>query len=294
MKKIYILITIIIAVAVTACDTRDDYFYEHCDEPTVTFTTSDSDSVTVSGKRYVQIVLNWNETKKVDFSLHDKYGGISGVQWKVLSYSTPWINSAGNPYGYVKLDSTSGKIVLGRIWVEYDKSGSISFTEDFLSNDLNKGQYFHITKGDKTYYSEDIDSTTIILQGCFYNKLGVKGYTNIILNVRPNRPPVPVISVKKINDLEYTISAEKSYDPNGEEITKYDYCIDGTIIYNSASYPWERNSEEIAAVGGTYIKSTSLTSVNHAFQTTGLHTIYVRCKDKWGLWSKWTMLNITL
>ena len=64
-KKVLLIVIAWLSLVLTACDTRDDYFYEHCDEPTVTFTTSDSDSVTVSGKRYVQIVLNWNETKKL-------------------------------------------------------------------------------------------------------------------------------------------------------------------------------------------------------------------------------------
>ncbi len=300
MKKIYILITIIIAVAVTACDTRDDYFYEHCDEPTVKFIVPDSDTVTVDGQRYIRITLNWNETRTYDFSLVDKYGGVSGITWNVTGFTTPFKDEWGRPDGYVMYDSATGKNVLGGVIATVDPvANKISFTENWGapgSLDVDhKGTVFSIYLGNNKWkYSENIDSTEITLRGDFYNKLGVKGYANVILVLQPNRPPKPEIEVTQISGMEYTISAAKSTDPNGKEIIRYEYLIDGEPI-SEAGYYWEENClDGRAAVGGTYIKCTSLTSVNHAFQTTGQHKVYVRCEDKWGLWSKWVEKEVTI
>ena len=55
--------------------------------------------------------------------------------------------------------------------------------------------------------------------------------------------------------------------------------------------PWQSGK---AAYGGTYITATSLSSVNHSFQTTGEHTVYYRCMDDMGIWSMWYSKKINV
>ena len=114
-----------------------------------------------------------------------------------------------------------------------------------------------------------------------------------------NRQPVPVIEVQQIETMEYLVSAVASSDPDGDAITAYEYLIDGEIVASSAGY---ENKDDVncifnpgmAAKRGTYIISTPLSGVKHAFQTTGTHTIHVRAKDSLGLWSQWVSLNVDI
>ena len=78
-------------------------------------------------------------------------------------------------------------------------------------------------------------------------------------------------------------SAENSYsyfgltpepDKNGKEITNH---MPGNAAY-----------------GGTYIYATKLSAVKHAFQSSGSHTAYVRCKDSWGCWSSWKEVKLVI
>lgn len=304
-KIVGLMVVAVVALGFNACDTRDDYIVDHCDEPTVKFIVPDSDTVTVDGQRYIRITLNWNETRTYDFSLVDKYGGVSGITWNVTGVTTPFKDEWGRPGGYVRYDSAMGRTLLSyAIKTNFDAANDkISFTENWGGSDPavsdvnHKGVNFFLNLGSGDLrYSEDVDSTEITLRGDFYNKLGVKGYANVILVLQPNRPPKPEIEVTQISGMEYTISAAKSTDPNGKEIAYYEYLIDGKPI-SEAGYIWETNKncqEGYAAVGGTYIQCTSLTSVSHAFQTTGQHKVYVRCADKWGLWSKWVEKEVTI
>jgi len=114
-----------------------------------------------------------------------------------------------------------------------------------------------------------------------------------------NEPPVPSIKLDLIKDMEYMISSDKTTDPDGDTIVAYEYLIDGTIDYDRSSYEVENPNSispnpGMAASEGTYIISTPLTSVKHAFQTAGTHIIAVRAKDALGLWSKWNTVVVNL
>ena len=112
-----------------------------------------------------------------------------------------------------------------------------------------------------------------------------------------DRPAVPSIVVRQIKVMEYSISESGTTDPDGDLIVAYEYLIDGTLIADRAGF--ENLVDKhcffnpgFAAKEGTYIISTPLSTVKHAFQTTGTHTVYVRAKDSLGLWSKWYSLNV--
>ena len=134
--------------------------------------------------------------------------------------------------------------------------------------------------------------------------IGVKDYYNqpgnsvIYLFIDSNQPPIPVIEYKKKENGDYTISAEKSYDPENKKIRAYEYLIGSQscqeLIFNEAAYEIPNPSRGQACAnpgragkGGTYIIATPLSQVDHVFQATGIYSINVRVQDELGLWSKW-------
>lgn len=128
---------------------------------------------------------------------------------------------------------------------------------------------------------------------------GDKGEALIRVVNCDNRPPVPSIELKRIDSMEYSISAAASTDPDGDAVTAFEYLIDGETVAEGAGY--ESSDDKgcyfnpgMAGKKGTYIISTPLTSVKHAFQTTGTHTIHVRAKDSLGLWSQWVSVNVDI
>jgi len=122
----------------------------------------------------------------------------------------------------------------------------------------------------------------------------------IEVNVYGPIPPTPVLQIERFNynEYEYKLSLEQSFDRDGK-IMKYEWCIDGNIVpysledkrFDLEEGPWQSGK---AAYGGTYITATSLSSVNHSFQTTGEHTVYYRCMDDMGIWSMWYSKKINV
>lgn len=120
----------------------------------------------------------------------------------------------------------------------------------------------------------------------------VQLYT-IEVNVYGPIPPTPKLQVEKLHEeYEYELSLENSYDRDGKVI-KYEWCIDGNIVpYSITDHRMEYRHDKVwssgnAAYGGTYITATSLSRINHSFQTSGEHTVYYRCMDDMGIWSMW-------
>lgn len=123
---------------------------------------------------------------------------------------------------------------------------------------------------------------------------GDQGFATITLSSVSNKAPQPTIKLTKLEGMEYTVSAETTTDPDGDNIVAYEYSIDPTSIdYSFGGYESVIGHGN-GALGGTYIVSTPLTSIKHAFQTTGTHTVNIRAKDSNGLWSKWSMLTVEI
>ena len=131
------------------------------------------------------------------------------------------------------------------------------------------------------------------------NVLGKKGTSYIYFRILLNQPPVANIIIEDIpnSTFEKKISVSAS-DPEEDEIIAYEYCIDGSVYSQYYGYEYQQYNEKCmsgqAAYNGTYITATSLYTINHAFQTLGTHTIYVRCQDKNGGWSKWVSKTILI
>lgn len=130
-----------------------------------------------------------------------------------------------------------------------------------------------------------------------------QGSAWIQVRVHANKAPVPQIDIEKKGEMEYRISAQKTTDPENDNITAFEYVIGSQaaqeLIFNEIGYETENFNVYVpnanpgrAAKGGTYIVATPLQSVNHIFQEKGTYSISVRAKDGIGLWSQWKTKQI--
>ena len=149
-------------------------------------------------------------------------------------------------------------------------------------------------------YGDDVLEVVLI----YHDYYGKSSSSSMRLHVRSNQPPVVNIACTPLTEngadphYEYAISAQESYDPDGDDIVAYEYLIDGKVrgVTEGMGYDFIQSQvgDGLAGTGGTYIYATSLSSVKHAFQSDGAHVIRVRCKDSKGMWSRWQLLQIDL
>lgn len=125
-----------------------------------------------------------------------------------------------------------------------------------------------------------------------------KYYCHIKINCLGDIAPMPVMEIKDIdgNPMEKVLSLSKSHDKDGK-VVKYEYCIDSEVrMYELPTYDCDPKGVPAGkgAYGGTYITSTELSEVKHAFQKKGEHIVYYRCMDNLGLWSLWGYKIVTI
>ena len=70
--KFKLILGFIASILISSCDTRDDYFFEHCEEPVITF-FSDNDT-TIDGKRFINVDIYLGDEKEIYFDFSDIYG----------------------------------------------------------------------------------------------------------------------------------------------------------------------------------------------------------------------------
>lgn len=356
MKKCFkrALFVLCVSLFVLSCDTRDDYFYEHSEEPIIHL-QSENDT-TMDGKRYICVDIHWGESIKIDYTLEDQYGGIGDVYYKIVPmYNNRldgyyWKEFSQNFTSYWNLEphnvgtlSDLGKEYLDQEGRELQFSENLSFMVDkesrqiVISENTKSAQQFYENYINYSYREYNVNSpiglivsenqapqrsseTSLIesrIELYVTNKLGKVGSVNILLNIHYNKPPIPCLTVTEnfqIDSLSRKISIVGN-DPNKDDIVKYEFLIDPYLVEKSSyevsefgGYDSEYFSKEIGFLrsdglvanvgyygeyekvimrGGVRVHSTSLSSINHVFQTKGTHTIYFRCMDKWGLWCQW-------
>jgi len=183
------------------------------------------------------------------------------------------------------------------------------------------------------------------------NKIGVETEEYVLVKIKPNRKPVPSVSITCVDKEtgEYKITVGGS-DPDGHKIVKWSYLFDyapygdigkedleyaryypssgledinwdkmfdGCICYDAivtehgstvstptdenecfylATFGRQKGSIErwwkIKGIEVDFIKPTTRSEVYHIFQSKGEHTVSVRCKDEFGLWSDYTTQKI--
>ncbi len=301
----FILYVAIGMVVLSSCDTREDYFFEHSEEPIISL-VSDHDS-TIDGKRYIYVELSWGDTIEIDYQFIDPYKKISDFKTEVK----PRINNRSDFYywkdlaevGYESEDVTYWSFDTGKEYDYTQFANHLSVQIDTVRNKLlliestQSAQEFY-KKSARTQIKKDADSIAIdaIITVSAANALGKYGSSNILMTLYKNRPPTATCSVSSVpgHPMHKEITIHGS-DPDNDEINKYEYCIDGKLFKNNSGYASSNVPDEgKGAYNGTYVTGINLSSIKHAFQDYGEHIIHVRCRDSWGNWSCWYSQTITI
>lgn len=263
MKALNILIKVYVAIfillAVVSCETRNDLFHKFNQVPTIYVNTQARKFD--DKKSDTQVILRHGEQRVVYFDYTDDYIQ-NGMDVKHMVFSEQSVPE------YIKcsIDNDARKLII----------------EDTLpQNTLN---------------DRVVKMTIKIVVTDYY---GDSGEAVINITDYDDNPPIPVISVTQIQAMEYSISAVGTTDSDSDEVVAYEYLIDGEPTIMKSGYENQDNPKDLlnpgmAGIKGTYIISTPLNVVKHAFQTSGTHVIYVRAKDSLGLWSKWSRINIDI
>lgn len=269
----YLGLILVILVALTSCDSREDWFDRNDMGPDIEFTLNGvTDTISKGDKRVIEINL---------------YPTIMKDHW--ISSDTVHL--------IVKGISDEYQLPLQEIIIDDMKmSMNTNFFESNEKNEVDVTLYHRYYLSDyDTFFDND---TTVKLLETFNQSLvvidGFDKQTNytIKVNIWSLVPPTPVLTVSKLSDEgEYNFSLEKSYDRDGK-VEKYEWCIDGNVVpytFKDKRFDWNKGVWQSgnAAYGGKYVKATTISSVNHAFQESGEHIIYYRCMDDMGVWSMW-------
>ncbi len=288
----------------------------------------------IDGIKYYEVTIGPGETKKIHFdNITQSYERGFSTRYEIcattaMSYLIDMesdlndqdlrlneeffdISYDKNSMSLVFRNKVNSKEMIEEIYAlkkEYRRRYQLRFKELEIGNDEYDEFFCYINTTSEF-------STKVYLINCVGNEtvMGLK------LKVYDNRPPQPNIQVTRLKsgNMEYEIKSN-AVDPDGHEVIAYEYCIDGNIqsymqkaMYESRIYPNvrdrnpdgltgyelskpEKNSDSHMAKEMVYIPSTTLSSIKHAFQSSGEHVIWVRAKDQFDLWSAWTKYEINL
>lgn len=280
----YLGFILVLLVGLSSCDSREDWFEHNSEGPGIVVTMNGvSDTLYEGDPKLITIDLHIDScddrghlfTDTVNFVLEGLSDNnklpIKNIQFddgiEFVSYIR-WIG------GYARtnyFESNENNII------------DILLYRDYFLSELNQN------------FDSDTTSKVINLSKsgmCVVDGFGNREYYNILLKIYGPIPPTPILKAEKLaGEYEYSLSLDDSYDKDGK-VVKYEWCIDGNIAPYSATENrfeciegnWQSGK---AAYGGTYITATTLSSVNHSFQTSGEHTVYYRCMDNMGIWSMW-------
>lgn len=298
-------------IGLSSCDSREDWFELNSTAPDLI--------VEIDG---VKDTIGRNDMKKIVVNLHPSH--------RINSYDGSWDSRFYADTCEIVIKGVAGEKIqpIRGAFIEFPHLPegiglSISYISPIDEGMDDMGGYYDKEKKElhwaiscrvdiSKYQHFTSDTSAVILKNILTNSY-VKArdaFENIYfyaieINFVGDVPPTPVFSSKKIEEPhEYLLSLEDSYDRDGK-IEKYEFCIDGNIVayevtdnrfertrYSSSNPPaWQSG---VSAYGGTYIKATSINSVNHSFQSPGEHVVYYRCMDNLGVWSMWYSQTINV
>ncbi|MBP5524133.1 MAG: hypothetical protein J6Y11_00835 [Paludibacteraceae bacterium] len=383
-----------IAVSLGSCDTRDDWFLEHGEEPVIKMETS-SDTLGGEyweGKRYRVVEVGWGRPDTLSFSIEDPYGKECSYDFKITSipeeniangvHETELLYFLGPEICHWQVEEKMGSYNMGNY-----RENAFKYTEPLLKLTKSNGKVI-FSLGKKDYFGGSIAGDYFESRARLYshendpyavkylnsqlidrerhlvpfskevsarftmtarNKIGVETTEYVLVKIKPNRKPVPSVSITCVDKEtgEYRITAGGT-DPDGHRIVKWSYLFDYAPYENLGkedlkwcrNYPssnledveWDNLFDggvrydaivtENASTASTdetecfylatfgrqkddlekwwkfkgievdFIKPTTRNEVNHIFQSKGEHTVSVRCKDEFGLWSDYTTQKI--
>lgn len=265
MKLKHIISITLIAGILSACESRTDW-YEKINTP-AEIKLQEAGRYDVMPSDTIEVSLRFGEKKIIEYSVSDNF------------------SMNDNYTFYLKSD-------VENLVVNQDAESKVISIESLINalEQDDKAYTYNLPIYVKDYYERE--SAALIK-----------------ITLQANRAPIPSLSYSELSadganpKYEFLFSAEESVDPDGDDIVAYEYLFDGTPRKSNSKFIYEKdkNGKEItnhmpgnAAFGGTYIYATKLDAVKHAFQSTGNHTAYVRCKDSWGCWSSWKELKLVI
>jgi len=255
-----------------SCDTREDWFEKNSDGPDLI--------VTINGKTDT---IFKGESRSIIVDLHSKW-----IDRKVMYTDTVTLTiMGGNENAIVPMRRIHFEGLQLRMSDHYQSEANV--VNAMVSH------YYGVPTSGEVYFENDTSAVLLEVQkGQIWadDEFQNREYYNIIVNIYGPIPPTPFLQIEKLEEnSEYRLSLDMSFDKDGK-VSKYEWCIDGNIVsysitdnrFEHVKGNWQSGK---AAYGGTYITATTLSSINHSFQTAGEHTVYYRCMDDMGIWSMW-------
>lgn len=287
----YLSFILFLLIGLTSCDTREDWFAKEGEGATFIIKSCKS--------------AWWDDGVQYEFRNDTIYGdNIRVVEYNVKVKDVHFSDGFNNiTYAsecvHLDIEGLGGK-------VEMVKKSELDMN---ITTDLPEPHFVQLDDhwyNFRNFYGAPTTNTDTIapilntahmiieLEDSFRNKL----YCHVKINCLGDIAPVPLLEIKDVdgNPMEKVFDLSKSHDKDGS-VEKYEFCIDGEIVdYNSPVFDCRQDLAPAGkgAYGGTYITSTSLGEVKHAFQKEGTHVVYYRCMDNLGLWSLWYNVLITV
>lgn len=260
IKSLGLAMSIITAIGVSGCESRDDIFKINNTVPAVTLSATSSMSGAVSA---IDTTMRYSEAIVLYYAISDNF-----------------IGDGENPGVSVTVDDDGIEV------------------ETYIDKSRNMIMIKELSLPTRESPVSGKATVRVIAQD-YYASQG-EAVVNIDINAnRAPVADFTVEQISGAAGMDYTISAANSSDPDGDGIVAYEYLIDGTVKYDETGYENDEEGQFCvnpghAASGGTYIIATELSSANHVFQSAGSHTVAVRAKDGLGMWGRWTTRTITI
>lgn len=283
-------------LGLSACDSREDWFDKNAPQPDLVVTIGDKvDTLTGSDSKVIEVNLHATEIDYLDMfktdSVNFHIGGVKDTKNVPLeglhAFMTEY-GGTGNPFEKKGDGFWCLCYICGDNWSDYGLSSDKEIDVKIYAKavlDFESDTSARVETCVTRFWVEDV------FEGQYYYTLKI----NIIGDI----PPTPVLKVRRLDyNYEYSLSLEESYDRDGK-VSKYEWCIDGNTVpydvkdprYESKEGAWQSGQ---AAYGGKYVKATTISSINHNFQSPGEHKVYYRCMDNLGAWSMWYSQTINV
>ncbi len=292
----YLSFILFLLIGLTSCDTREDWFAKEGEGATFIIQSGKSAWTEVEKKydfRNDTIYSNNNSIVEINVK-------IDHIEWDDDRYY-PGIDYVSECL-YLDVEGFGQKVSRSRYSDRNVTTDRLS--PEFYSDGTSKGTWFRFSswQGALPITSNDTTKAPVLntahmimeVEDMFRNKYNC----HIKINCLGDIAPIPIMEIKNVdgNPMEKVLSLSKSHDKDGK-VVKYEYCIDGEVrMYELPTYDCDPKGVPAGkgAYGGTYITSTDLSEVKHAFQKKGEHIVYYRCMDNLGLWSLWGYKIVTI
>lgn len=311
MKTIrYILVAILCAVLFTACDSREDWWVEHDEKPTFTLDPGVVDTSKYEdmfGRKYYDLELLCGNEKRVrlnnlsqsydrDFTMRACARLVESDCYfvDIENVNEEWDNVFSEKFIDIYFDNSTREIVI---------------RNKVVTEELQRAAYeiekLRLEQKGLDYYKYPKWETNVLFK--LTNCVGVEFEVPLRLIAYANMYPQVDIKVEDIGGKERLITVLAS-DPEKLGIKAYEYSINSDFERNLDAYEYinyirsglseyeisKPNREKYGdhSQEMVYIPATKLSSIKHAFQTSGKHVVWVRAQDNLGYWSPWKSKEI--